>query len=889
MATTNFENPSLKRSLESFVNEIYQWLADPKDSINHHHHHYHQTKNSCENKQEKNHSNNPSDARLLEAFKCVNQALQLFPLAYDLKILEHQIALKRGDITNATVIFDFIRERYPDHLPFKEYLARITRSVMSKSPDDNFAFFLKIPTRTQREVLLRTAIYYESISCYLEACKMFAFVFKTYQETTIYYGAHAAQLAIRCEREERLMIQPIPYRKHLAEEILPEILRNKVKVHSIQISPEIFIYQPSRLPPFVPFISTQINHPSHSSLHVTHDDLKLWLNSAQGYYISNKNWRKLFEISLTLLDTCGYLKLQSSAPTTLVDLFSNPYKLPQKLFNLIGQKQILEDPSALEFALSIAMACFVHCCYEFYEHVAGLKNTQPGGRKTCLIPFWPIPLFSSPPEISSNRATLTSSSSSSSSSSYSDSILSEDAIVGQPASKMRRLNGTAQISNNGEADVAKEKIYSPCLENSERKGKQKVRGTDVMKVKNLLIDDDTMADTEKNFESSPNSSSNTYSHSTLNDINGAHRSETDFGKCLEAEYELGDSEAKKALELLIRARNCWDLIEEMVSDHRGSNLDLVQDLNHQMKTWDLTSEIINSIMLTRAELNLLNSGSPQTSFKYYREICDEFTHAWDASRQPIIKNIENPILVSSHRHQRCPNDNFSKEKSAIEVQMSLMLPLRALYSIAMIYIKAHMWGEARAELRILLSGLPSTPMIAEHFEKDDWILTRKKEEVEKAQTSYNLMQVTQEELAVRVVKNLIWSYEREINSSNLFSSEAAVHQLIVLSQYGWPYWRGRLFRPIILPYIRKRGGLKYLQFFQNVQNIEIMKDIFELFQTSPDLELHLSPKIRGTTESIKALEANIQNNSSRSSTLLYSRSLVDIFKTTSAAERQRDR
>ncbi|CAG8796129.1 18122_t:CDS:2, partial [Racocetra persica] len=33
--------------------------------------------------------------------------------------------------------------------------------------------------------------------------------------------------------------------------------------------------------------------------------------------------------------------------------------------------------------------------------------------------------------------------------------------------------------------------------------------------------------------------------------------------------------------------------------------------------------------------------------------------------------------------------------------------------------------------------------------------------------------------------------------------------IIVLSQCGWPYWRDRMFRPVVIPLIKKCGGLIY--------------------------------------------------------------------------------
>ena len=66
----------------------------------------------------------------------------------------------------------------------------------------------------------------------------------------------------------------------------------------------------------------------------------------------------------------------------MVDLFDDPHKLPSKLFCLLNQKQMslvnqpfmMHDSAPHSFAVSIGIACFVLCCHEFYEYVAGLKS-----------------------------------------------------------------------------------------------------------------------------------------------------------------------------------------------------------------------------------------------------------------------------------------------------------------------------------------------------------------------------------------------------------------------------------------------------------------------------------------------------------------------------------
>ncbi|CAG8528798.1 9999_t:CDS:10 [Ambispora leptoticha] len=780
---SNTSNQVVANSLEYYVDMINRYLTNPTTSqLELHNHHPVET----------------SDMRLQYAIHYLQQALQKYPEAYELKILDHRIALKQGDTTKAKLIFDSIREKFPDHIPFKKYLAEITQSVLAKSRDDNFSFFLKIPTKTQREVFIRTAIYYESTGAFLESCQMFALVLKTYPETTTYYGAHAAQIAIRSENHHQPTSVLNPYRQCLVNGILPGILRNKMAVYPDKIPADIVVYQPELPVSSAPFISNSNDTAAQSSFHVTFDQLKLWLQCGQSFYIANKDWRKLFEVSLSVMDICNYVKLKSSPRTTLVDLFLDCRKLPDKLFKLLCQEKIINDLYASSFARTIAMACFVHCCYEFYEYVAGLKDKSSGGyvsfidsygQKTCLIPCCPNPHFESTEAIRIRVEKLKSSLI------PKENEMSSDESTNKRVVKRRKLTNSSSstsISSGMEATISE---YSEDLANAHPKSEHS----------NFIEDD-----------------------------------------------QFDESVANEAIILFERADECWNLIREMYPE----NTNLEQDLELQLKSWNLPLDVTNAVMLTRSELNLKNGGYLGISLNYFQDICGRFS---DDTR------YINSIRQQGKKPNNGEEDNMkiNDTEFAIQNQTPLMLPLRVLYSIAIIYITVKMWGEARAELLIILAVMPYTTVLNEHFEKDEWLLTKIKNNFDNEQLKnrYKLIEVTQEGLVVRAIKDLIWSYEMELdaNSSNSNDKEdIKLCQLIILSQYGWPYWRDRLFYPIILPRIKKRGALIYPRFLQFVSNVEIAEEIIKLYQNSPNLKLHLLPNNNSTSDSIKALETFIR-------------------------------
>ncbi|CAG8611354.1 11952_t:CDS:10, partial [Ambispora gerdemannii] len=829
-------------SLDYYVNLINYYITNPiTNQLEIHNHHPNET----------------SDLRLQYAIIYLNEALLKYPEAYELKILDHRIALKLGDTTKAKQIFDSIREKFPDHIPFKKYLAEITQSVLAKSRDDNFSFFLKIPTKTQREVFIRTAIYYESTGAFLESCQMFALVLKTYPETTTYYGAHAAQLAIQCENHPMSVLNP--YRQCLVNGILPGILRIKMTVYTKKIPMDIVVYQPELPLSSAPFISNSNNPVAQSSFHVTFDQLKQWLQCGQSFYIANKDWKKLFEVSLSVMDTCNYIKLKSSPRTTLVDLFLDCRKLPEKLFKLLCQEKIIKDPLAYSFAQTIEMACFVHCCYEFYEYVAGLKSKSSGGQRTFLIPCWPSPHF----ESTGVLRTRIEKSKFSFNSKDNEEILSSDESVSKRVIKKRKLanssNSTTILSEMG-------------VTVSEHRGKEKARDTNIMNVYNLIHNEEEKVE---KVEYKDNEKIGRLSSKDSDDLANTHLKREDASFTEDNQFD--ESMVNEAIIALERADECWNLIKEMYSE----NTNIEQDLELLLKVWNLPLDITNAVMLTRSELNLKHGVYFDTSLNYFKDICGRFSGAWDEYRQKIAEKGKKP---NNGEDMKINDTEF-----AIRNQTPIMLTLRVLYSIAMIYMIAKMWGEARTELLIILAVMPYTTILNEHFEKDEWLLMEKKNNFDSEQfkNPYKLIEVTQEGLIVRAIKDLIWSYEMELdtNSSN---NNDKLCQLIVLSQYGWPYWRDRLFHPIILPGIKKCGVLIYPQFLQFVSNIEIAKGIVKLYQTSPNLKLQLLPNNNSTSDSIKALDTFIRRETISSFTTDTSSSIDSLieFCKMSLAEKQ---
>lgn len=94
-----------------------------------------------------------------------------------------------------------------------------------------------------------------------------------------------------------------PFFLYQVEDILSVILRNKIIVHKESLPSDLKVYDKED------YLSIPISTPSNypPNVDVVYSELKLWLERAQGFYIASRDWRKLFEISLTVMDSTGYL------------------------------------------------------------------------------------------------------------------------------------------------------------------------------------------------------------------------------------------------------------------------------------------------------------------------------------------------------------------------------------------------------------------------------------------------------------------------------------------------------------------------------------------------------------------------------------------------------
>lgn len=178
-------------------------------------------------------------------------------------------------------------------------------------------------------------------------------------------------------------------------------------------------------------------------------------------------------------------------------------------------------------------------------------------------------------------------------------------------------------------------------------------------------------------------------------------------------------------------------------------------------------------MLTRGDL-ALSIGSWDTAYTFCQKICTRIEGAWDAHRKKVSEKEQSPPLPSPTYLQK--KQQLIQEESSdlskindfsVKAQTPLLLTFRVIYSISMIYLLIGWWREARKELLMVLATIPFTPVTQEHFRKDDWCMNKTIEGIEHGvgykRKHFKLMEVTQEGLVVRAVKELMACYEVNVS------------------------------------------------------------------------------------------------------------------------------
>lgn len=163
------------------------------------------------------------------------------------------------------------------------------------------------------------------------------------------------------------------------------------------------------------------------------------------------------------------------------------------------------------------------------------------------------------------------------------------------------------------------------------------------------------------------------------------------------------------------------------------------------------------------------------------------------------------------------------QKASSEYDIPFMFAFRVLYNISVIYLLVGSLQQSTLEIAIILSVFPiPNDLEAKHFVADE-MDCRTVATVFKGH-EFGLMRVTQEGLVVRCMKHLIVSLDNQSEQrTGMASIDSAMKwddragNMIVLMQYGWPYWSTRTnFWHNILRKMQDRRTFKNREFLEYI-------------------------------------------------------------------------
>ncbi|KAL1921911.1 uncharacterized protein VTP21DRAFT_10553 [Calcarisporiella thermophila] len=216
-------------------------------------------------------------------------------------------------------------------------------------------------------------------------------------------------------------------------------------------------------------------------------------------------------------------------------------------------------------------------------------------------------------------------------------------------------------------------------------------------------------------------------------------------------------------------------------------LSIISNMKKNLKSIALRYDVSNAVSLTIAETCLLNGWLPDAK-QNYQELFDQLASYFTSNTSAT------PSSGSSSSSHPPPTSK----------SIPPILPFRTIYCLALCYLVAGWHEQARLDLAILLASLPqSTPLMTKkHMEIDE-------SRYEKAATDprwvlrYSNSEGNMLGLAVRCVKHLVAGFQYELVQDRYCQTDMA--SLLVLIQFGWPYFKEHKVLAWALQMVTKKG------------------------------------------------------------------------------------
>ncbi|KAI9496434.1 hypothetical protein BDB00DRAFT_869374 [Zychaea mexicana] len=700
---------------------------------------------------------------------------------FEAEFNSHSQSVKEGNTEKAIQSFIMLQTNSGQNDIFQKYLVELADHIDPGRDSDMSKFFASLPALIQSTIVENATAYLEES----DSLQAFQVLFDYIQA----YPRHAYKYLIRA-------IDLLTHYAQSMETIQKQHSEKCIKVLVTELlqrlwKQRILLTRRDR-PPTVK--STDSKH----YIVISYNKFEQYMMTGQRYYIQQHNWGELVKFTCAMLDCCGYTGLGRLDFLSHTNRFQ--YMKEQRgNVRLDLDDQAKDGPDSSEqpedLHVLVAFMCefmaasaqFVQFGYEYYRAVCAAED--PHQEKSCLIPICAIrPSF---PNNSTDNNTRPSSSSSSSSASNRD---KQEATLTTNVSTSASSHEQLQ-QQQGSSSSSSRKRSAP--ENEDTTNGDNNSNSTSMNLTRLV--EPPQRHTKK---------------LKLDNI-------PDRGEGLNAYCMRGVDDA---LQILSKAADCMrhlvDLWQWGSMTSPKTNWNTVfggweEELCRVIDAYNLPFDVCNAVLLVRSDLALSSPSVPGNlakALKLSQSICDR---------------------IEVQRRQE-----KGEGSKAPEFDIPFMFAFRVLYNIGVIYLLVGSIQQSTLEIAIILSVFPIPAALNEKDFIADEIDCRTVATVFNGH-EFGMMRVTQEGLVVRCIKHLIVSLDSEseqrggmasIDSAMRWDEKAG--NIIVLMQYGWPYWSARTnFWHKIIQRMQERRIFKNRDFLEYVYVPEILQTIQSLHES----------------------------------------------------------
>ncbi|KAI8344441.1 hypothetical protein BC941DRAFT_464662 [Chlamydoabsidia padenii] len=712
-------------------------------------------------------------------------------------------AIQTKNFDKAIQSFEFLQSNFMDNTLFQDYL-------------------LEIASQIYPEKITELAEFFEALPCVLQS----NIVDYVTERST---GRHGFRVVF-----DYIQAYPRFAYKYLikAIQILLQMNQNGTPEEKSQSIPLLVTDLFPRLCKMQPILSYADTEPLGKARDWKHyiilpwTEFETYISTGQQYYIGKRQWDELAKFTCMMVSCCGYSGFEQLDSVSHTIRFQHlkehrqkirvdPKLKPKSISTTLTGMGKSYTPTrtkdeATQLMVSATVMCeymvivsqFVSFGYDYYMSVCGKNDTRRSSdlEKTCLIPICAFKPASSKGDSYGNN----------------DNKNLSTSTTPLPAPLYSLPSSSSSPSP----------ITSPATIESD-------------------IPDYAFSGRQTEEATSPLPSSSSVDNSNLKNDHSHKRARMDLvnngddrGQGLSAECIHG---VDQALQILSKAADC---LRHMVDLWQWAKMNCTKsdtlkpwesELNRVIDNYSLPFDIKNAILLLQSDLALSSVSEKDES--------DPSVPGNLAKALELSQTICDRIEVERRKGKSGPQ-NKSK---APELNIPFMLAFRVLYNIAVIYLLVGSIQQSTLEIAIILSVFPIPNDLDEQTfiadEADCSTISTIFQDHE-----FGLMRVNQVGLAARCIKHLVVSLDNESEQkSGMASIDSAMRwdekagNMIVLMQYGWPYWSSRTgMWDKILHRIIEKGSFKNREFLEYIYVEDVLK-VLQSIHESRSANLDIIP------------------------------------------------